>query len=96
MYQSITTFTSINNFYDTALAIDNLDYIISVDTSVVHLSGAMGKPTFVLLPYNPDWRWGLEGNKTEWYDSVTLFRQKEINDWDTVFTELNIHLNTLL
>jgi tetratricopeptide (TPR) repeat protein len=92
---SIATFKNINNFYDTALAIDNLDYIISVDTSVVHLSGAMGKPTFVLLPFTPDWRWGLEDNKTEWYDSVTLFRQQEVNNWSTVFSEVKNHLNTL-
>ncbi|MBN2824281.1 MAG: tetratricopeptide repeat protein [Campylobacterales bacterium] len=70
------------DFYDTACFIDNMDLIISVDTSVAHLSGAIGKETFILLPFAPDWRWGLDDDKTNWYDSVTLFRQEEIDNWE--------------
>jgi len=81
-YNVINLGKEAKDFYDTACFIDNMDLIISVDTSVVHLSGAMGKSTFLLLPFSPDWRWGLNDNKTNWYDSITLFRQEEIGNWD--------------
>lgn len=74
-----------NDFSDTAAVISNLDLVITVDTSVVHLAGALGKQTWLLLPYFPDWRWMLERTDSPWYPSLKLFRQPKPGDWDTVF-----------
>jgi len=73
---------------DTVSIIDGLDLVISVDTSILHLSGAMGKQTLGLLPFFPDWRWGIFEEKTYWYPTIKLFRQKEINNWKSVFEEV--------
>ncbi|MBG7618400.1 tetratricopeptide repeat protein [Herbaspirillum sp. AP02] len=72
------------DFADTAAAIHNLDLVISVDTSVVHLAGAMGHPTWVLLPHIPDWRWLQDRDDSPWYPSMRLFRQPTFSDWDSV------------
>ena len=86
----------IDDFADTAAIIENLDLIISVDTSVAHLAGAMGKPIWTLLTFMPDWRWLLERNDSPWYPSMKLFRQSKSGDWDFVFNdvckELEIYL----
>ncbi len=71
----------IKNFADTAAILTQLDALITVDTAVAHLAGAMGVRTALILPFSPDWRWGLEGSKTPWYDSFRLFRQKSYGDW---------------
>lgn len=73
------------NFSDTAAAIDNLDIIVSVDTSVLHLAGAMGKKTFAIIPYHPDWRWMLSTDKSPWYPTMKIFRQNHWGKWDDVF-----------
>ncbi len=82
------------SFTDTAHAIERLDLVITVDTSVAHLAGAMGVPCWVLLPFNPDWRWQLYREDSPWYETVRLFRQSERNDWsaviDNVASELGI------
>lgn len=70
----------ITNYGDTASIIGQLDLVIGVDTSVVHLSGALGVKTWTLVPKVPDWRWGLNGNQTEWYPTMELFRQKADED----------------
>ena len=70
-----------NDFYDTAVAIKSMDIVISVDTSVVHLSGALGVKTYLLLPYLPDFRWGLDSNKSQFYKSVKIIRQDEKLQW---------------
>ena len=69
------------DFEDTAAAIECCDLIISTDSSVAHLAGALSKPVCLLLSYVPEWRWGLKGCKTEWYKSMTLFRQQQDGDW---------------
>jgi tetratricopeptide (TPR) repeat protein len=71
----------------TAGIIESLDLVLSVDTSVVHLAGAIGKDTLCLMAWNPDWRWGLSGDRTIWYDSVKLLRQDRPGDWSGPFTE---------
>lgn len=75
----------LEDFSDTAAAIDALDLIISVDTAVAHLSGAMNKPVWVMLPYSPDWRWMLGTEDTPWYPSMRLFRQNVPGQWTDVF-----------
>ena len=86
----------IENFDDSATIISGLDLVITVDTGLLHLAGSLGVPCWGLIAYNPDWRWGLEDNTTEWYDSVRLFRQKSYNDWETVFSEVKDELIKLL
>jgi ADP-heptose:LPS heptosyltransferase len=79
---SLHDFTSeIKDFADTAALIENLDLVISVDTSVAHLAGTMQKKVWLLLPYTPDWRWLLERADSSWYPTMRLFRQTSLNDW---------------
>jgi tetratricopeptide (TPR) repeat protein len=80
----------LNNFADTAALIAELDLVISVDTAAAHLAGALGKPVFILLPFNSDWRWLIEREDSPWYGSARLFRQKNIGDWDDVVTRVSI------
>ena len=77
----------INDFEDTAAIINSLDLVVGVDTSVLHLAGAMGKPCLLLLPWNPDWRWEAEGESTIWYGRMHIVRQKIKNDWNSAFEE---------
>jgi ADP-heptose:LPS heptosyltransferase len=74
----------LESFADTAALISCLDLIISVDTSVAHLAGALGKPFWVLVPFLPDWRWLLERSDNPWYPTARLFRQNSARDWHQV------------
>ena len=74
----------LNNFADTACLVDHLDLVITVDTSVAHLVGALGKPVWLLLPFDPDWRWMLERADSPWYPTMRLFRQTAPRDWPPV------------
>ena len=69
----------LKDFTDTAALCELIDIVISVDTSVAHLAGTLGKNTWILLPYSPDWRWLLDRNDSPWYSSVKLYRQEKIN-----------------
>ncbi len=84
----------LNSFADTAGAIATLDLVITVDTSVAHLAGAMAKPVWVLLCYAPDWRWMLERHDSPWYPTMRLFRQTDPDDWETVFERVHVALQT--
>lgn len=86
----------INNFEDTAAAIFYLDLIITVDTSVAHLAGAMGKKVWLLLPSIPDWRWMLNNNTTPWYSSMRLYRQKYKGNWNSVFKSIALEIENIL
>jgi hypothetical protein len=83
----------LNDFADTAAAIDNLDLVIAVDTAVAHLAGAIGKPVWTLLPFVPDWRWMLKRSDSPWYPSMRLFRQRQLYDWDGVFDQVRKSLS---
>ena len=76
------------SWIETARVVSSLDGVVSVDTSLAHLGGAMGVPTFVLLPYSPDWRWGLRRSTTPWYPTARLIRQAKPLDWGSAVNEL--------
>jgi tetratricopeptide (TPR) repeat protein len=86
----------INDFSDTAALIQHLDLVISVDTAVAHLAGALGKPVWMLLPYPPDWRWMLNREDSPWYPSMRLFRQCSPGDWEPVIAHIGKELRKLL
>jgi len=86
----------VTDFSDTATVIEKLDLIICVDTSVAHLAGALNKPTWLLLPFAPDWRWLLERDDSPWYPSLKLFRQTQRGDWTGVFQAVTKELERLL
>lgn len=74
----------VHDYGDTMAIVENLELIVTVDTSVAHLAGAMGKPVWIMLPYAPDWRWLLERDDSPWYPTVRLFRQSVARDWQPV------------
>jgi len=78
----------LTDFAQTAALIENLDLVITVDTAVAHLAGAMGKPTWLLLKRVPDWRWMLDRRDSPWYPTMRLFRQSKAGDWETPIGEV--------
>ena len=74
----------VKDFADTAALLQRIDLVISVDTAVAHLAGAMGRATWVLLPFAPDWRWMLERTDSPWYPTMRLYRQTAPGDWPGV------------
>lgn len=74
----------LSDFYETAKIIKKLDLVVSVDTAVAHLAGALGKPCYLMLPFVPDWRWLRDRDDSPWYESIEIFRQTKLNEWDTV------------
>ncbi len=84
------------DFTDTAAAIENLDLVVTIDTAVAHLAGAMGKPVWIMLSYPPDWRWLLERTDNPWYPSARLFRLSKMGEWWPVFEQLADALRELV
>jgi ADP-heptose:LPS heptosyltransferase len=85
----------LHDFGETAALISELDLVITVDTAVAHLAGAMGKPTWVLLPFSADWRWLVGREDSPWYPSVRLFRQGRAGDWEGLITRVVIALQEM-
>jgi hypothetical protein len=81
------------DFTSTAALCECMDVVISVDTSIAHLSGALGRRTWVLLSFTPDWRWMLDRNDSPWYPTAKLYRQKAVGDWNEVFTRVAADLH---
>jgi ADP-heptose:LPS heptosyltransferase len=75
--------------------VSQLDLVISVDTSVAHLSGALGKPTWILLPFAVDFRWLSNRSDTPWYPTAQLFRQPRFGDWEGAVEQLRQRLSSL-
>jgi tetratricopeptide (TPR) repeat protein len=86
----------LTDFAETAALITNLDLVISVDTAVAHLSGALAKPVWTLLPYAPDWRWLLDRQDSPWYPTMRLFRQPRPGDWGSVMEAIAKALATVV
>ncbi|HEY6255966.1 MAG TPA: tetratricopeptide repeat protein [Xanthobacteraceae bacterium] len=86
----------LHDFEDTAAVLALADLVISVDTSVAHLAGAIGRRTWILLPFSPDWRWMLERTDSPWYPTARLYRQPALGDWDGVVAGLRAGLKRLL
>jgi len=83
----------LSNFSDTAYALSGMDLVITVDTALAHLAGALGIPTLLLLPFSPDWRWMLGRNDSPWYPSMHIYRQSVPGDWDGVIQQVLCDLN---
>jgi ADP-heptose:LPS heptosyltransferase len=86
----------LRDFADTAALIELMDVVVTVDTSVAHLAGAMGKPVWILLPHVPDWRWLLDRDDSVWYPTARLFRQPTSGDWTSAIRRLGTELETRL
>jgi ADP-heptose:LPS heptosyltransferase len=86
----------LTDFAETAALVSCLDLVITVDTSVAHLAGALGRPTWILLPYTPDYRWLLDRDDSPWYPSVRLFRQDETRDYACVINRVRSEFNAMI
>jgi ADP-heptose:LPS heptosyltransferase len=87
--------TDIRDFSDTAALCELMDLVVTVDTGVAHLSGALGRPTWILLPFAPDFRWLLNRADSPWYPTVRLFRQQHMGSWHEPLTAMRQELEQL-
>ena len=85
----------LRDFGDTAALLEALDLVVTVDTSVAHIAGALGRPVWILLPHVPDWRWMLERDDSRWYPTARLFRQPAVGDWASVVAQVRSELGRL-
>jgi hypothetical protein len=83
------------DFSDTAAVISLVDLVVTTDTAVAHLAGAMGKPVWIMLAYSPDWRWALDRDRSSWYPTARLFRQATAGDWASVLNQVQRELVAL-
>jgi ADP-heptose:LPS heptosyltransferase len=87
---------ALKDFSDTAALLDLMDLVITVDTSVAHLAGALGKPAWILLARNADWRYLLNRSDCPWYPTARLFRQHTLGDWRDVVAAVQRELGAFL
>jgi len=87
---------ALTSWVDTARSIEQLDLVVTVDTAIAHLAGAMGKPVWLLVASNPDWRWGLRGEKTNWYPTMKIFRSSGLDNWQPVIERVRADLAALV
>ena len=92
--QVIDLSSHLTDMAETAAALCEIDLLISVDTAVAHLAGALGRPVWLLLPFSPDWRWMLGRTDSPWYPTMRLFRQMRPGDWETVIDAVGISLRS--
>src|SRR5262249_8755050 len=85
----------LTTFAETAAALANLDLLVTVDTALAHLAGAIGRPCWVMLPHSPDWRWLTERTDSPWYQSLRLFRQTSPGAWDEEIARIGTALAEL-
>ncbi|ALS59142.1 tetratricopeptide repeat protein [Pandoraea norimbergensis] len=85
----------LSDFAETAAVIAQMDVVITADTAVAHVAGALGKPVWVLLNHTPDWRWQLTRRDSAWYSSVALYRQPQRGDWDAVMAQVSADLDAI-
>jgi ADP-heptose:LPS heptosyltransferase len=78
----------LGNFSDSAYALSGMDLVITVDTALAHLAGALGIPTLLLVSYLPDWRWLLGRDDSPWYPTIRIYRQARAGDWDSVVQQV--------
>jgi hypothetical protein len=88
--------SSIHDLADTAAIVSKLDLVITVDSAVAHLTGALGRPAWVLIPFAPDWRWLLDRDDSPWYPTLRVFRQPRLGDWVSAIQRVRMELNWLL
>jgi hypothetical protein len=93
--QSSLIHYQLGDFGDVAALIDQLDLVISIDTSVAHLAGALAKPVWILLHFFADWRWTLDRKTTPWYPTARLFRQDDRRDWLPVIENVRAELHQM-
>ncbi|ABB25079.1 TPR repeat [Synechococcus sp. CC9902] len=96
MVEGQKEFDQTYNFMDTGAVLKNCDLLISADSSVVHLAGAIGTKVWLALNYVPEWRWGLENEKTEWYEDMKLYRQNRRGNWEDVIQTMKEDLKRLV
>ena len=87
---------NLSDFDQTSALVSCLDLVISVDTSVAHLAGALGRRVWILLPYTPDYRWMFDREDSPWYPTARLFRQPETRVWSSVLDRVRVELGTMI
>jgi ADP-heptose:LPS heptosyltransferase len=83
------------DFSDTAAVVSLLDLVVTSDTSVAHLAGAMGRPVWIMLGFSPDWRWAFDRDRSSWYPTARLFHQDVADDWAGVIARVQHELSAL-